>query len=165
MEIESFLLSENGWIPNNPRLPVVVYRGALDSDGDDLAGRFEALFDEHGWPPDWRDGVFDYHHYHSTAHEALGVFAGEATLELGGPGGRRVSVTAGDALMLPTGTGHRAVSASEGFRIVGAYPEGQKWDICRDAPDDAGRARMGALPDPKRDPVTGEAGARTGVDP
>ena len=63
MEIESFLLGENDWVPNNARLPVVIYHAALDGEGEDLAGRFEALFEDHGWPPDWRDGIFDYHHY------------------------------------------------------------------------------------------------------
>lgn len=65
--------------------------------------------------------------------------------------------------MLPTGTGHRAIHASQDFEVVGAYPRGQGWDICREAPYDAARARMEALPDPKHDPVTGETGARTGA--
>lgn len=163
MLTESFMLAENGWVPNNDRLPVVIYRAALEGEGDDLAEHFEALFADHGWPPDWRDGVFDYHHYHSTAHEALGVFAGKATLELGGPGGRRIELATGDALMLPVGTGHRRISATGDFRVVGAYPQGQSWDICREAPDDAARARMAALPDPPLDPVSGESGARTGA--
>lgn len=161
MEIESFLVPENGWVPNNARLPVVIYRSMLTSDDDDLADRFEAMCADHGWPPDWRDGVFGYHHYHSTAHETLGVFVGTAMLELGGPSGRRVEVAVGDALMLPAGTGHRCVSASEYFQVVGVYPAGMSWDICRDAPDDATRARIAALPDPRRDSVTGETGART----
>ncbi|WP_207913194.1 hypothetical protein [Novosphingobium sp. PhB57] len=80
MKIESFLLSEKGWVPNNSRLPVVFYRGALVGDANGLADQFEALFEGHGGSPDWRDSVFDYHHYHSIAYEALGFFAGEATL-------------------------------------------------------------------------------------
>lgn len=163
MEIESFLLAQNGWVPNNARLPIVIYRSVLTSDGDDLAERFEAMFADQGWPPDWRDGVFDYHHYHSTAHETLGVFVGTAMLELGGPSGRRVEIAVGDALMLPAGTGHRCVNASENFQVVGAYPAGMSWDICREAPDDAARARIAGLPDPRRDPVTGETRARTGA--
>lgn len=161
MEIARFLLTENGWLPNNDRLPVVIYHAALEGESDDLAGRFETLFAANGWTPDWRDGIFDYHHYHSSAHEALGVFAGTATLELGGPGARQVDVVAGDALMLPVGTGHRCISASDDFQVVGAYPSGRDWDTCRDAPDDAARARMAALPDPRLDPVTGAPGART----
>ncbi|NMN06734.1 MULTISPECIES: cupin domain-containing protein [unclassified Novosphingobium] len=163
MDIESFMLAENGWVPNNDRLPVVVYHAALKGEGGDLAERIEALFADHGWPPDWRDGVFDYHHYHSTAHEALGVFSGKATLELGGPDGRRIEVSTGDALLLPVGTGHRRISASDDFQVVGAYPQGMHWDICREAPDEAVRARMAALPDPRHDPVTGETGIRTGA--
>jgi uncharacterized protein YjlB len=65
--------------------------------------------------------------------------------------------------MIPTGTGHRCTSASDDFKVVGAYPQGQNWDICREAPDDATRARMAALADPRRDPVTGDNGARTGL--
>lgn len=162
MKTDSIMLAENGWIPNNVRLPVVIYRAALASDGPSLADRFEALFSGHGWPANWRDGIFDYHHYHSTAHEVLGVISGSATLEIGGPEGRRIEVSAGDALMLPAGTGHRCLSANEDFKVVGAYPQGQDWDICRQAADDAARARMAALPDPRYDPVTGERGARTG---
>ncbi|AOR80302.1 cupin domain-containing protein [Novosphingobium resinovorum] len=162
MKIQSFILTENGWVPNNARLPVVNYSAALDSDEPYLADRFEALFGGHGWPADWRDGIFDYRHYHSTAHEVLGVFSGSATLEIGGPHGRRIEVLAGDALMLPAGTGHRCLSANEDFKVVGAYPQGQDWDICREAADDATRARIAALPDPPYDPVTGERGARTG---
>ncbi len=157
MEIETLVLAENGWVPNNARLPVIVYRSAADGEGNALAERFEEMFAAHCWPPDWRDGIYDYHHYHSTAHEALGVFAGFATLELGGPGGKRIEVGAGDALMLPAGTGHRAIRSSEDFRVVGAYPEGQAWDICRAAADDAVRASLQSLPDPAQDPVTGGA--------
>jgi uncharacterized protein YjlB len=143
--------------------PVTFYRRAMKAEGADVAGRFEPLFAENGWPPDWRDGVFDYHHYHSTAHEVLGVFAGAATLELGGADGRQVEMAAGNALMLPAGTGHRCVMASADFCVVGAYPQGQAWDICREAPDEGARARIASLPDPRRDPITAETGGRTGT--
>jgi uncharacterized protein YjlB len=76
MKIERFMLARNGWVPNNDRLPVTVCRAALAGKGEALAAQFEALFAEHGCPPGWRDGIYDYHHYHSTAHEALGAFAG-----------------------------------------------------------------------------------------
>jgi uncharacterized protein YjlB len=87
MKIESFMLARNGWVPNNDRLPVTVYRAALEGKGEALAARFEALFTEHGWPPDWRDGIYDYHHYHSTAHEALGVFGGRRSWSWAGQTG------------------------------------------------------------------------------
>lgn len=159
MEAEHFILHRNGWVPNNDRLPVLVYRGAVKAEGKEAAERFERLFADHGWPPRWRDTIYDYDHYHSTAHEALGVAAGSATLMLGGPDGREVAVRAGDALVLPVGTGHRRIAASDDLLVVGAYPRGQDWDICRDAPSDEAWRRMRALPIPRADPVTGDAGA------
>lgn len=72
MNIESFVLPEHDWVPNNPRLPVLVYRGAVAAgDCEEAAKAFETAFEKNGWSPQWRDGVYDYHHYHSTAHEAL----------------------------------------------------------------------------------------------
>ncbi len=159
MNIETFLLPEHDWVPNNPRLPVIIYRGAVEVGScEETAKAFEAAFVENGWPPQWRDGIYDYHHYHSTAHEALGVAAGSATLTIGGPGGEDIRVEARDALVLPTGTGHRSVKASDDFLVVGAYPKGQDWDICREAPSDEARQRMAGLPIPDADPVQGPAG-------
>lgn len=112
METEQFILHENDWLPNNERLPVLLYRGVVNAEGKKAAERFERMFADHGWPPQWRDTIFDYDHYHSTAHEALGVATGYGTLLLGGPGGREVEVRAGDALILPVGVGHRRVEAS-----------------------------------------------------
>jgi uncharacterized protein YjlB len=157
VKIDRLTLGNNDWVPNNPRLPVIIYRQAVDGSSERSAELFEKIFERHGWRPDWRDGIFDYHHYHSTAHEALGVFAGSATLELGGPKGHIVDVEAGDALFLPTGTGHRSMVSDPDFQVVGAYPRGQSWDICRTAPDREARKRMESLPDPDHDPLTGSA--------
>jgi uncharacterized protein YjlB len=162
MKIESFVLPEHDWVPNNPRLPVLLYRGATEgTDREATARAFEEAFENNGWPPQWRDGIYDYHHYHSTAHEALGVAAGSATLTIGGPGGKDIQVEAGDALVLPTGTGHRSIKTSDDFLVVGAYPQGQDWDICRQAPSDEARKRMTALRIPAADPVDGPAGPLT----
>lgn len=157
-QAETFILRQQGWVPNNERLPALLYRGAVKAEGRKAAEAFEQLFAVHGWPPQWRGSVFDYHHYHSTAHEALGVFAGFATLQLGGPGGKSVDVQAGDALLLPVGTGHCRVAGSDDFQVVGAYPEGMNWDVCTGAPSADTRAGMKALPLPHRDPVTGLPG-------
>lgn len=152
---ERLRLSANGGIPNNPRLPVLIHRGAIPLAGDDPAAEVEARFAACGWPPQWRGGIFDYHHYHSTAHEALGVAAGKALLALGGPRAARVAVAAGDVLVLPAGTGHRLIEASADFHVVGAYPPGATWDIRRDAATPEILARIAALPTPGSDPATG----------
>jgi uncharacterized protein YjlB len=159
MKVESLLLSAHDWVPNNQRLPVLIYHGAFADDGcEATASAFEEAFRLHGWPARWRDGVFDYHHYHSTAHEALGVAAGTATLIIGGPGGREIDVRAGDALVLPVGTGHCCQTASDDFLVIGAYPGGQDWDICREAPSDAARRRIATMPAPRSDPIIGADG-------
>jgi uncharacterized protein YjlB len=45
----TFHFADDGVIPNN-RLPMLVYRGALDLSGArDPAARIETLFEENGW--------------------------------------------------------------------------------------------------------------------
>lgn len=104
-------LAPAGAIPNHPRWPLLVYAGAVVIEGADPAAAFEALFDRNRWPAAWRNGVFPFHHFHSNAHEALGVYSGEVTVQFGGDSGVVVTGRPGDVIVLPAGTGHKKVLA------------------------------------------------------
>ena len=68
----SFVFEDDGLVPNNP-MPFLVYKGAIDVDNEHPEKTIEGLFGANGWGEMWRNGVFDYLHYHATVHEALGV--------------------------------------------------------------------------------------------
>ena len=155
---EQLRLTTKGW--SNLALPVLLYRNAVPAAaGDDTARRMEALFDETGWPPSWRNGVFRFHHYHSNAHEVLGFARGAARLILGGPDGAALAVAAGDVAALPAGTGHFLIEADPDFLVVGAYPPDQRdYDLCRTATTAASASGIAALAFPPTDPVLGRNG-------
>jgi uncharacterized protein YjlB len=138
-------------------LPVLVYHG-VEAAGD--AAACEALFAAHGWEGAWRDGIFSFHHFHSTAHEVLGIVGGGARVTLGGPHGETFAVQAGDVLVLPAGTGHCNAGASDDLLVVGAYPDGMEWDIRRGDPAERDEvlANIRAVPLPRCDPVDGPGG-------
>lgn len=145
-------------VPNHPRWPVILYKGALPDDahaGDAFADRFA----QHGWQGGWRGEVYHYVHYHAHAHEVLGVARGRATLKLGGDAGDSVRVSAGDCVLLPAGTGHQCLEASPDFEVVAAYPPGQSPDLQTQAATDEQRQAIAALPVPPTDPLEGQGGA------
>ena len=157
-EPETFSFEDDGAIPN-ARVPMLVYRGAVPAD----AAAIERLFADNDWPPAWRNGVHPFHHFHSTAHEALGVARGHARVLFGGPNGRVLDVQAGDVVVLPAGTGHCNQGASADLLIVGAYPVGarERVDMRRAKPEEHDEAvrNIALVPVPDSDPVTGAEGA------
>lgn len=160
MDVVHFLFRDDGNIPNHPTWPMIVYRGVLRLDASDPASTAEQLFTQNGWQGTWRNGIFDFHHYHSTAHEVLAICRGRATVRFGGEQGETLTVQAGDVALLPAGTGHKRLSPSGDLLVVGAYPPGQAPDLCRGNPSERpgvlATIPQVALPD--TDPVCGSMG-------
>ena len=156
-EVLTYWLTDDGVFPNNAKLPLTVYRGADARPEPDLAAAFEARFEAHAWPPAWRSSIFGYHHYHSTAHEVLGIFRGRATIQFGGEQGVALEVQAGDVVVIPAGVAHKCLKSRAGFCAVGAYPQGQRWDTCTGKPGERPRAdaNIARVPLPQADPVHG----------
>jgi uncharacterized protein YjlB len=152
---------DDGRIPNNPDLPLVLYRTAVRLAGaPDPAAVFEQLFVANGWGESWRNGIYDFVHYHSRIHEVLGIARGRARVEFGGPHGEELDLMPGDVAILPPGTGHRCVMASADFLVVGAYPPVGTYDECRDSAEEHDRAvdAIANTPHPDKDPVYGASG-------
>ena len=155
--IETYRFADDGTVPNSA-LPLVVYRGALPEDGD-RAAACEKMFERNGWPDAWRNGIYPYHHYHSTAHEALGIARGHASVRLGGENGQTVELRAGDIVVIPAGVAHKREAASADLLVIGSYPRGQNPDMCRAEPDrhDRAAAMIATVTLSEADPVTGGA--------
>jgi len=157
--IENYRFADDGEVPNNPRLTLIVYRGVLET-GAAAASSCVALFERHGWTGAWQNGVHSHHHYHSNAHEVLGIAAGWVRVRLGGERGRTVKLRAGDVVVIPAGVAHKNEGASADLVVVGAYPRGQNPDMCQPGAADRVRAgrRINAVPLPTGDPVNGPSG-------
>lgn len=156
----SHLLEPDAEIPNNPRLPLLAYPGAVRLDESDPAAVFERLFASNDWVGSWRNGIFPFHHYHSTAHEVLGIYNGTAVAQLGGENGITLTLNPGDVVIIPAGVGHKRLSSGTGLGVVGAYPSGQNPDMCRASAASCLRAaeQVAKVGVPERDPVHGPGG-------
>jgi len=124
-----FRFADDGIVPNNGKLPLIVYRGPIRAAGaSDPAALFEVLFERNGWKNSWRDGIYDYVHYHSQIHEVLGIAHGHVTVRFGGSRGRALTLKAGDVAILPAGTGHKRKrnrslgNLARKFRILETQP-------------------------------------------
>jgi uncharacterized protein YjlB len=157
---QTYRFKDDGVVPNHPLWPLIIYKNAVRlPECLDPAAIFEDLFDSRGWGHSWRDGIYDYVHYHSSVHEVLGIARGSARVRFGGAKGRALNVGAGDVAILPAGTGHQRLKASKDFLVVGAYAPLGAYDECTSLDD-----RVKALPAipraarPHKDPVYGKKG-------
>jgi uncharacterized protein YjlB len=155
------MFEDDGAIPNNPTLPFIHYRSPVRlARAPDPATVFEELFRSNGWQDSWRNGIYDFLHYHSATHEVLGIARGNARVRFGGRNGKVIALRAADVLILPAGTGHQRVSASHDLLVVGAYPTTGKYDECKGSPEEHTRA-LKSIPRvrlPSKDPVYGADG-------
>jgi uncharacterized protein YjlB len=160
-DVQAFRFEDDGETPNNPRLPLVVYRAAVKLAGEhDPAAPLERAFAKHGWGGGWRNGIYPFLHFHTATHEVLGIARGRATVEFGGAKGQALTVEAGDVVVLPAGTGHRRIEASGDLLVVGAYPRNASFDQKRPGQVDHRKAvaAIAEVPMPEMDPVHGREG-------
>ena len=158
MPLEAFSFADDGDVPNHPRWPMILYGQAIAPETlQNSENAFDELFERNGWPVAWHNGIYPFTHYHSTAHEVLGIAKGKATVQFGGKSGKTLIARAGDALLLPAGTGHKRISSSPDLLVIGAYPPGAKYDLMRSGESDkaAIRARIAKVAKPDTDPVSG----------
>lgn len=157
--IVTLFIEDDGKFPGNA-LPVLLYRQAVTLRSSDPARDVEGLFAGNGWGDTWRNGIFDFHHYHSTAHEVLGCSRGWVRVQLGGPSGTEVRLEAGDVAVLPAGIAHKNLEDSGDYQIIGAYPPGQSPDMCYGEPGERPQAdrEIAKVTGPRTDPVHGTHG-------
>jgi uncharacterized protein YjlB len=162
-----FLFKDDGSVPNNPALPMLIYRSGIDLSGSAYPEQvIERVFAAHGWGRDmWRNGIFPYTHYHSMVHEALAVARGRATVRFGGDEGEELELGPGDVAVLPAGTGHRRLQATDDLLVIGAYPPEGTYNLCRGSKAEHAKAleTIPQVPVPASDPVLGVDGPLPGL--
>lgn len=162
----TLMFADDGRIPNNPCLALLLYRAGLGIEGvADPARLLVDTFTRNDWGDVWQNGIYPFAHYHSTTHEVLGVASGRAKVRFGGERGEDVDLTAGDIVVLPAGTGHQCLWASPDLLVVGAYPPNGRYDLCRGSKTEYIRA-LAAIPHvrmPETDPVFGKKGPLTNL--
>lgn len=159
-EVFSQLMYDDSTFPNNEKLPLLLYKNALNLPEENCARLMEEIFMVNKWGNSWLWGLYGFHHYHSTAHEALGIVNGSAEVQFGGEKGLVLSIGSGDIVIIPAGVAHKNISSSYGFLVVGAYPFGQSWDMNYGKPGErpATDENIKRVPLPESDPVYGANG-------
>jgi uncharacterized protein YjlB len=149
---------DDGYVPNNSKLPLLYYRNAVRfSRKHDPAATLKVIFNAHSWGKAWRNGIYDFVHYHPMIHEVLGVARGSAVLRLGGNKGNTVKVAAGDVIVVPAGVGHECLKPSTEFLVVGAYPPTGTYSECRGSFQERDKAlkAIRRVSVPKKNPIYG----------
>ena len=163
---QTLLFSDDGAIPNNPRLPFLLYRNGINLSGtanpEDVV---ERAFARQGWGDMWRNGIYPYVHYHSMIHEVLGIARGRARVRFGGAQGEEIDLGPGDVVVLPAGTGHQGLWAAPELMVIGAYPKTGKYDLCRGSKAEHAKAieAIPHVPLPGTDPIYGADGPLTSL--
>lgn len=153
-EIIKKVFADDGTFPNS-NLPALIYKAALTLPGEHAAQIIEEIFKKNNWTNSWRNGIYDYHHYHSITHEVLGVYEGNTMVELGGAKGITLLIEKGDIIIIPAGVVHRNVTPGSKFKCVGAYPDGSDYDIKKGETGDrpAADKNIKKVPLPGSDPL------------
>lgn len=153
-EIEQIIVRDDGVFPNS-LLPALLYKGVLDIPMLFPATHVKHLFEKHGWSNSWDAGIFEYHHYHSTTHEVLGIYSGKTVIQLGGPKGKKIKVEEGDVLVIPVGMAHKNLAAEDNVGVVGAYPDGRDYDMNYGKPGERPGVdeNIVSVPLPSQDPL------------
>lgn len=153
------VMAPYGRLHNFPRLPVILYEQVLLL-GENAENEVKELFEKNGWINAWTNGIFDYPHYHTTAHEVLAVIEGDCLLELGWADGSIQKVLKGDIVVLPAGVVHRNAGSSEDFTVIGAYANGQQCDMNygNEENREKDEENIKNVPSPGKDPVFGNKG-------
>jgi uncharacterized protein YjlB len=159
-KIQTFIVLDDGLFPNNDTLSLILIQQAFDPTTKNLVGTIEETFHGNAWRGSWRNGIFTFHHYHSTAHEVLGLYSGQVKAQFGGPDGQAVTAKTGDVIIIPAGVAHKNLDQSPDFRCVGAYPAEQSPDMQYGKPGERPSAdqNIRSVLLPKTDPVFGKNG-------
>jgi uncharacterized protein YjlB len=157
-KIHHEIIPENGTFPNNSRLPVLIYKGVLELPDEEPEKVIEHIFESNKWSNAWTNGIYDYHHFHSIAHEVLGVCCGYCYVMLGGPDSKKFTLEKGDVIIIPAGVAHKNIGSSDDFKCVGAYPGGADYDIKKGKAEEKAEAKknINKVPFPEKDPVYGK---------
>jgi uncharacterized protein YjlB len=135
LKVTQHSISSHSHTPNTSiqNIPLLIYHSVFPSNI--TASAIESHLKAVGVVvPAWRYTMYDFDHFHSTAHEVLTVAHGSARLCFGGqdnPGRVEIEVRAGDAIVVPAGVAHSLKEEIEApYEMVGAYPKGKSYDMC-----------------------------------